>query len=475
LRSPGVSIAAALGVFLAGQHAAAVSIPFDVKNFTCEEPNLYARLVNAFWKQMGLTDEVQKRFIAVTTTPLHPKGQPLSYLELKERPEDPLARAQCRTARDVLWHRQQQPGFPPQQALISMEVSDLEWGCFVAAARGELRCRTVSPNARFTSLNDAIQGTTPVPVPRDPRCGDLRLDHSFQDPMTFVPVRDQGEIGSCYANAGATLIDAYRYSKGQRGWASATTLHLLKSASEEETDWKQAGGQVSSVIDAARKFGICVHPRVEEQFSIPEKNDTAVRRLAEIYARLHERNLRGEDLVGQFSQAQRAARTVIACLSAHGFPALFLPPVVEIAYLLQKHTEIEFLAGLARRICDGSGATERVALPELVDKDFLGQGDEAVRKEVDTTLDRSKLPINVSFCSEVLRDPTYRGWVKEIGGWSRCGHHESVLIGRRWEPVRGRCEYLLRNSWGREWGENGNRWIAAEDLFPNVRATAAFR
>lgn len=53
------------------------------------------------------------------------------------------------------------------------------------------------------------------------------------------------------------------------------------------------------------------------------------------------------------------------------------------------------------------------------------------------------------------------------------GLHSSIILGRRWN--KGRCEYNIRNSWGKSCAsyktgiecnkEQGTYWVSDEDLF----------
>jgi len=88
-------------------------------------------------------------------------------------------------------------------------------------------------------------------------------------------------------------------------------------------------------------------------------------------------------------------------------------------------------------------------------------------KNINDVFDQpNTLPVGVAYCWTFLLDgaDTPNMWEKTVGGCFRKGKsldqdkedggkevdHKSVLIGRRVNPTNGRCEFLLRNSWGNE-------------------------
>ncbi len=44
------------------------------------------------------------------------------------------------------------------------------------------------------------------------------------------------------------------------------------------------------------------------------------------------------------------------------------------------------------------------------------------------------------------------------------GDHVSNIVGRRWNAKAAKCEYLIRNSWGKSFGENGYAWINSKTI-----------
>ena len=88
-------------------------------------------------------------------------------------------------------------------------------------------------------------------------------------------------------------------------------------------------------------------------------------------------------------------------------------------------------------------------------------------------------PLEIDFCAKLLeRGPGGRKYKFTGFGRDICGSHAALIIGRR-KTFFGRCQYLIRNSWGTrcdlysfDWDcEKGNIWVDEETLAPAVFGT----
>jgi len=88
----------------------------------------------------------------------------------------------------------------------------------------------------------------------------------------------------------------------------------------------------------------------------------------------------------------------------------------------------------------------------------------------------SPVPTTIGFCSRILTDITKKD--APPASKDSCGGHAAVVIGKR--PMNGKCQFLLRNSWGTECDHyspdiqsqcergKGNVWVDAETLTKNT-------
>ena len=100
-----------------------------------------------------------------------------------------------------------------------------------------------------------------------------------------------------------------------------------------------------------------------------------------------------------------------------------------------------------------------------------------MRDRIERSLKKDGLPLMVSYCATVAIS-----WLRRQLLEDDCGGHVSVLIGRRRGPG-GRCQLLIRNSWGKDppWTyrkevtpEGDNYWIDEDRFYqsPLIRVTA---
>jgi hypothetical protein len=92
---------------------------------------------------------------------------------------------------------------------------------------------------------------------------------------------------------------------------------------------------------------------------------------------------------------------------------------------------------------------------------------------LDRELDRGPqtYPIGISYCASVLKEG--RKYTSRQSNDASCGSHASLIIGRRRNSKTQRCEYAIRNSWGKatnyhpDWtveAEKGLVWVDGEVL-----------
>ena len=93
---------------------------------------------------------------------------------------------------------------------------------------------------------------------------------------------------------------------------------------------------------------------------------------------------------------------------------------------------------------------------------------------------KTPFPFAIEYCSGVLdgrqnlitnrvfdKTLTYLNSDQSIRNFSAdCGFHVSVIVGQ--EKRDDHCEILIRNSWGREAGDNGYYWVDADALSANT-------
>ena len=84
-------------------------------------------------------------------------------------------------------------------------------------------------------------------------------------------------------------------------------------------------------------------------------------------------------------------------------------------------------------------------------------------------------PLGISYCSAVLSDRNFKAQGKSVTDDKRCGPHASLIVGTA-RDKKGRCSYVVRNSWGKGCSSydkdyqcvDGNIFIPKEVLLKNT-------
>lgn len=350
-------------------------------------------------------------------------------------------------------------------------------------------------------------------------CGpEFRLDEDG-GPMEQVPVLDQGEIGSCYAYVGAQMLDAWRFGNGIKpdGRHIRPEALAIDSALAEETERSNLdGGKTINVLKAGLA-GACVQwqadPKKLQGWLSKAGNTAWLNRHYQDSIRSDERYLAqlenpgyceelskgGVDPASQRANClerlknRRQASTVVRskllndCREfavAGGAPSEAIQRLeAQLEEILSK-TDYPPLApaGLAKDAvaCDPKN---RIEIPEPkptpVSRSFPKYGATEIKKFLNDHFQASSQPVGIDFCSHLLlREPGGRKYKFTDYSQENCGPHASLVVGRR-KTFFGRCQYLIRNSWGKgcdrynfDWDcDDGNIWVDEETLTSNTYRT----
>lgn len=334
--------------------------------------------------------------------------------------------------------------------------------------------------------------------------------------LAAIPVRRQN-YSVCYGYSATAMTDAYRHSldcKGQPAdsacWHQSSVLEAVATARRDrpgrellsllQTGEHFAGGEACSVVNSILENGSCdPSSTVEMEESVSKGTESLLEGMTQ-YFRTN-RSASG----GSADYRRDLAFTILNSLKKLNSSELFrilldpagnwedqkgtfkgvsvpvplgnLPSSLETQRLLQG-TEGAFLAGAIHGKCKPTRISKRgLKCSYSVLLEPFSRTD-AMRSRLDAVLREGQVP-EISFCSEFLKESTYRGGGKNL--WdtftkSQCGAHSVVIGGRRWNQKKNRCEYLIHNSWGtscgpysREWEcEKGRVWVDADALAWNV-------
>ena len=275
--------------------------------------------------------------------------------------------------------------------------------------------------------------------------------------MEHVPVRNQQDIGDCYAQAAVQMVDAWRFSHGD------TRYNHLTSALEAAAGMRAThahyydvehplnGGTICDTIDYLRSAGSC--------------DERAVYRDYDLYASLSPDHYVRQ--LGKYYQDWTAdgAIQVSSCLKNDlGMPEKFLPSTEAITKLLDQDNPEIFIEGIIGSHC-GENQIPLSSVPACSPPESPAKKN--TPQEISALLHRPNAqPIGISYWS---------GFLQKGGSYSMHDRpHGSLIIGQR---KRGdQCQYLIRNSYGPgkdgyspDWeADGGDIWVDADVVAKNL-------
>lgn len=299
-----------------------------------------------------------------------------------------------------------------------------------------------------------------ISTARAQNCSNVDFSEDLGDP------RSQGDIGWCYANAAADLL-SYKYRdelKGEK--VSAIYMALLYNKTYYTDVQKKVGPKISkffkqNVSDGIGEGGfmsLAIHSALKKGFC-PKNLDDQLARHSNSDLSLQKKLEKGLSIKIAFDKAQKKYKK--------GW-ALGAEPIIKeirekdnilddvdnerLYEILRTTTTETFLVTLGDELCKEEKyfpkkyylTNWRVAFNKPKDNWYLFN-------EIDRQLNQ-KNPIGVMY------------YMTFFGGWNKgvdlADAHASVIVGRRWLSAgtvlasgevlsKGRCEYKLRNSWGK--------------------------
>lgn len=340
-------------------------------------------------------------------------------------------------------------------------------------------------------------------------CGDVRLD---LDPNVLgkVPVWQQGELSACPAYAATQLVDAYRFSNGDKDINHLTSPLALAVGSINVFG---LGGHIQDSLDYAGSFGSCDAKSVSD-FVGSAKGVEFVKSLDTIYSEgqglsdalkrvppLGRSNSAGKQLyqsdnaiddlsfevMSNFnfaalplerkntkpqtkkqtkaraltSEEREAVDKTYCYLRGIGIAESILPTKAAIeGWIIEKRKT--FVKNVTEHLCT---KIKKTKLPPSQIEDFWTTGSRTppsdeqrisgLKSSIEKQL-RQKNPVGINFCNEVVTNPNHKASYTERG-WtcSKDGDHAAVIVGSK--SFMGQCRYLVRDSYCSEYPKKSQK------------------
>lgn len=284
-------------------------------------------------------------------------------------------------------------------------------------------------------------------------CSPIRMDYRGGS-MEHVKPRAQLGLGICFAETGAQLADAIRFSRlGDTDYGFQTSgVEIAGGLSlEKGRNAFRSGGKECWALSYVQSHGVCADAAVESNPELGGYFDAGAKELqSHILKEISQGDSRG--LAGLAGGPSRASPSCPALVDG-------TRPAAE-ANLIGPGLERRLLSdsidpGKIRRLASACRTDSRPptqispfgntpplgcdVYPGNPQEDTPGAIGRAIDEELETP---APLPIEIHFCPKIL-EPGLRVDCAREG-------HAALVIGRRWNAGTHSCQYLVRNSWGTE-------------------------
>jgi hypothetical protein len=303
---------------------------------------------------------------------------------------------------------------------------------------------------------------------RSPSCSDLDILatnpklKSQQMKQHFSTPRNQDSMGWCYAFAAADLLSAELGTP-----VSSLHVSLLFNEHVQENVLNHFDSRIGLILKNYRAneiltsgyADIALMAAFRNKWVCPENKLPFDRQYGETKTLLKDlEKLKSLQLNDKLSQDQ-LCQELQSSLPLHGIQ---IPDYKSLAKTFIEDELNQTMAKIAQTHCSGKG----IAVPKLMVKTLTwdptkrSQKKKDAMKTIDQVLNKGK-PLSV-----VFNMSAYAPFASDEF------NHVITVVGRRWKNDR--CEYKIRNSWGKGCGsfhrdidclpEEGSFWISGEDL-----------
>lgn len=243
----------------------------------------------------------------------------------------------------------------------------------------------------------------------------------------FSKPRDQDSVGWCGAYA---TTDSLSFAVGEA--VSAVDVSINQYANEGNTNKLQdlSGISVLSATDVAKTNGYCPESVIpSDQTSSSNLGHQAIQTLMTTFQQIaDDYNSRGMPkdycVTCAGSQFERVIKPTLPGVTSD---------MIREVLVANRGDSLKSLRALMHKLCEGK---RKIAKPKT---EFFHINGKNVAKVMDEALDNDSMPSIGMNTASFARDESVPG-----------GHggHEMMVVARR-PGANGKCEYLIRNSWGR--------------------------
>ena len=333
-----------------------------------------------------------------------------------------------------------------------------------------------------------------------PECGrkNILYDEKKLGRPRLMPQYDQGPDGICYAYTGLQLVDFYREVMGPHYFkqillgdaiyaALVARIYRNSQGQSNEIEKRLSGGFSSDVVEGIRRYGMCksdaTQKSLQKYFNANHINPQEFYFLSEFLLTSHTNKAKdaetvkegkksmkefmretgkrvkretSDSLLGEFRKTEAAEYAKLAADTAK---------MEVLGKALEPYIESDNYVAFLENVFSECKESQNIILstkkrPPSVHLNGL-EGGWPIRKiyeKIVEILNQEKSSgVAIGYCARVLKDHTIRGMDRQNKTLlDNCGGHASLVVGKRFRG--GRCQFLVRNSWGHGCPYYDNKW-----------------
>lgn len=320
---------------------------------------------------------------------------------------------------------------------------------------------------------------------------DLRYTNSKV--MDKLEILDQGKFGTCYAFTSGFLIDYNRFSNKPNLSSRVSPYSVANSyAKSSEVHSATNGGYVCDAVKASiqskhlkayaqsdsdaeyDKVGLAFHSaivlKVMMNYAPLKVGSLKFPIMTKVqYNSKTLRSVEQENLFKNFNKTYEEFKSVMS--NTYFVPGLYRPTNEEAFFAVQGTSVTNTWGSLAQtfvglileKTVSGSVTVPQVSCLDTKNPQLF---ENKIKSEL-----ASNRPLGISFCSAIITNSNFRSDNNQKK--ENCAPHAVALIG--YEDVGGKGNYLIRNSWGKNFNydkkwryDNGDIWISGSSLLNNI-------
>lgn len=349
----------------------------------------------------------------------------------------------------------------------------------------------------------------------DTECADVRLDKTV---MKDMPIVNQRPYGTCYAAVATQMLDAWRIKTENispskvSSVLDAAVLHFenfKRPKKEALIDEALKQYQMTTNNEAYVLSGAKIEKIKKNVFSQATKEVAARKSDLKGQIKFHQEEIEKNINIGWLDETFKILLSKGACPASQVDSAMSdlrsedylekqqalwreviraenlkklgvsrsiceistVPAKMDsLANLALEWAEVDYqkIKKTTEHLCEGKRESPKLP-PKLSYFDFSKSDNKKKLETLNQEFKSTGLPLGLHLCGEVLWDSKIASEIAKKGKSERCDTNHFVLaVGTR-KNANGRCEVLVRNSWGADTGklwnsESGQLWIPADVL-----------